>query len=42
MDAVGDAMNKFAPSVERQQRVKDYFRGKDKNASGKVGIFKMN
>lgn len=26
----------FAPSAERQQRVRDYLRGKDRNASGKV------
>lgn len=39
MDAVREAMNKFAPSAERRQRVRDYFRGKDKNASGKVGGF---
>ncbi|CAM9842968.1 unnamed protein product [Pylaiella littoralis] len=36
MDAARLAMEKFAPSAERQQRVRDYFRGKDKNASGKV------
>lgn len=36
MDAMREAMVKFAPSAERQQRVRDYLRGKDKNASGKV------
>eukprot|EP00903_Cladosiphon_okamuranus_P013950 g12974.t1 len=36
MDAAKLAMQTFAPSEERQQRVRDYFRGKDKNASGKV------
>lgn len=36
MDAAKLAMQKFAPSGDRQQRVRDYFRGKDKNASGKV------
>lgn len=36
MDAAKLAMQKFAPSGERQQRVRDYFRGKDKNVSGKV------
>lgn len=36
IDAARDAMVQFAPSGERQQRVRDYLRGKDKNASGKV------
>lgn len=36
MDAAKLAMQKFASSAERQQRVRDYFRGTDKNASGKV------
>lgn len=36
MDAARDAMVEFAPSAERQQRVRDYLRGKDKNGSGKV------
>ena len=36
MDAARDAMVEFAPSGERQQRVRDYLRGKDNNGSGKV------
>ncbi|CAM9186272.1 unnamed protein product, partial [Ectocarpus fasciculatus] len=36
MDAARLAMEAFAPSGERQQRVRDYFRGKDRNASGKI------
>eukprot|EP00904_Undaria_pinnatifida_P002651 jgi/Undpi1/12387/HiC_scaffold_5.g02059.m1 len=36
IDAARDAMVQFAPSGERQQRVRDYLRGKDKNASGKM------
>ncbi|CAM9175845.1 unnamed protein product [Hapterophycus canaliculatus] len=42
MDAASLAIVKFAPSAERQQRVRDYFRGKDKNASGKVSESKFH
>lgn len=38
MDSTKLAMGKFAPSADRQQRVRDYFRGKDRNGSGKVSL----
>ncbi|CAM9910415.1 unnamed protein product, partial [Ascophyllum nodosum] len=36
MDVTRDAMVTFAPSAERQQRVRNYFLAKDKNSSGKI------
>lgn len=39
MEVVRRAMNAFAPSKDRRQRVRNFLRSKDKNASGKVRRF---